>query len=84
MNRGTVYGAAPPRLHPRHVRDRQFATVSFGRRGLHPEEVRQFLHRVALELAALNQDVARLNDENIRLKRALRDWQSAQAQRRMS
>ncbi|NJP33419.1 DivIVA domain-containing protein [Micromonospora thermarum] len=84
MNRGTVYGGAPPRLHPRHVRDRQFSTVSFGRRGLDPQEVRQFLHRVALELAALNQDVARLNDENIRIKRALRDWQSAQAQRRMS
>ncbi|SBT38873.1 DivIVA domain-containing protein [Micromonospora narathiwatensis] len=84
MNRGTVYGSAPPRLHPRNVRDRHFSTVGFGRRGLDPQEVRHFLHRVALELASLHQDVARLNEENIRIKRALRDWQSAQAQRRQS
>ncbi|MEV6814189.1 DivIVA domain-containing protein [Micromonospora sp. NPDC051296] len=84
MNRGTVYGGAPPRLHPRQVRDRQFSTVSFGRRGLDPQEVRQFLHRVALELATLHQDVNRLSEENTRIKRALRDWQSSQAQRRLS
>ncbi|MDG4798878.1 DivIVA domain-containing protein [Micromonospora sp. WMMD1082] len=84
MNQGTVYTGRPPRLHPRHVRDRQFATVGFGRRGLDPQQVRQFLHRVAWELASLHQDVARLGDENVRIKRALRDWQSAQAQRRMS
>ncbi|MFF3869142.1 DivIVA domain-containing protein [Micromonospora sp. NPDC001898] len=82
MTRGTVYGGAPPlRLHPRHVRDRQFAAVGFGRRGLDPREVRRFLHRVALELAALNQDVTRLSEENARLKRALRDWQGTQARR---
>ena len=84
MNQGTVYTSRPPRLHPRHVRERQFATVGLGRRGLDPQEVRQFLHRVALELATLNQDMARLSDENTRIKRALRDWQSAQAQRRLS
>lgn len=84
MNRGTVYGSPPARLHPRNVRDRQFSTVGFGRRGLDPQEVRHFLHRVALELATLHQDAARLNEENIRIKRALRDWQSAQAQARQS
>ncbi|PZG10798.1 hypothetical protein C1I95_27730 [Micromonospora craterilacus] len=84
MNRGTVYGGAPPRLHPHTVRERQFPTVGFRRRGLDPQEVRRFLHRVALELATLQQDVARLNDENSRIKRALRDWQTAQTQRRMS
>ncbi|MEU8262451.1 DivIVA domain-containing protein [Micromonospora sp. NPDC048999] len=84
MNRGTVYGSTPPRLHPRNVRDRQFSSVGFGRRGLDPQEVRRFLHRVALELATLHQDVARLNEENMRIKRALRDWQSAQAQQRQS
>ncbi|MBX7268226.1 DivIVA domain-containing protein [Micromonospora sp. Llam7] len=84
MNRGTVYRSAPPRLHPRHVRDRQFSVVGFGRRGLDPQEVRHFLRRVALELATLHEDVARLNDENSRIKRALRDWQSTQARERLS
>ncbi|RIV39787.1 DivIVA domain-containing protein [Micromonospora radicis] len=83
MNRGTVYPSRPPRLHPRHVRERQFAVVGFGRRGLDPTEVRHFLHRVAVELATLQRDVVRLDEENSRLKRALRDWQSAQARRRM-
>ncbi|MGC4807466.1 DivIVA domain-containing protein [Micromonospora sp. DT233] len=84
MTRGTVYGGGTPpvRLHPRHVRDRQFSAVGFGRRGLDPREVRRFLHRVALELAALNQEVARLGEENARVKRALREWHSAQTQRR--
>ncbi|WP_433392052.1 DivIVA domain-containing protein [Micromonospora sp. KLBMP9576] len=82
MIRGTVYGSPPPpRLHPRHVRDRQFAAAGFGRRGLDPKEVRHFLHRVALELAALNQDVNRLSEENARVKRVLRDYRSAQARR---
>lgn len=81
MQSGTVYGGMQ-QLHPRLVRERNFSTVGLGRRGLNPQEVRHFLHRVSLELAALRQDVARLNDENTRLKRALRDWQSAQARRR--
>ncbi|MGN9895019.1 DivIVA domain-containing protein [Micromonospora sp. L31] len=85
MTRGTIYGGTlPARLHPTLVRDRQFAAAGFGRRGLDPQEVRRFLHRVALELATLHHDVARLSDENVRIKRALRDWQSAQAQRRQS
>ncbi|TCB92124.1 DivIVA domain-containing protein [Micromonospora zingiberis] len=82
MTRGNVYGSRPPRLHPSDVRDRQFPVVGFGRRGLDQEEVRQFLYRVARELAILYQDLARLDDENVRLKRALRDWQTAQARRR--
>ncbi|MFC7545887.1 DivIVA domain-containing protein [Plantactinospora sp. GCM10030261] len=74
--RGTVYGAdAPPRLHPRHVRNRQFRVTFIGRRGLDPREVRQFLRRVAYELAALNQELGRVVEENARLKRALRDRQ---------
>ncbi|GGM35663.1 hypothetical protein GCM10011608_20360 [Micromonospora sonchi] len=82
MSRGNVYGRRPERLFPREVRDWQFSVVGFGRRGLDEQEVRQFLHRVARELTILYQDLARLDDENIRLKRALRDWQAAHAQRR--
>ncbi|MEH1164405.1 DivIVA domain-containing protein [Micromonospora sp. CPCC 205539] len=80
MTRGTLYGGT--RLHPRHVRDRQFTTVGFGRRGLNPREVRRFLHRVALDLAALHHDLALLSEENARVKRALRTWQSAWSERR--
>lgn len=81
MRHGTVYGGTE-QLHPRLVRERKFTTVGLGRRGLDPQEVRHFLYRVAHELATLRQEVARLHDENTRIKRALRDWQSAQARRR--
>ncbi|WP_433131069.1 DivIVA domain-containing protein [Micromonospora sp. CA-240977] len=80
MIRGTLYDGS--RLHPRHVRDRQFATVGFGRRGLDPREVRRFLHRVALDLTVLHQDLALLGAENARVKRALRAWHSAGSERR--
>ncbi|MEU7587496.1 DivIVA domain-containing protein [Micromonospora sp. NPDC049230] len=75
MSRSTRYDGS--RLHPRHVRDRQFATVGFGRRGLDPAEVRRFLHRVALDLTVLHQDLALLSAENARVKRALRAWHGA-------
>ncbi|BCJ57631.1 DivIVA domain-containing protein [Micromonospora endophytica] len=83
MSRGNLYGRRPERLFPREVRDWRFSVVGFGRRGLHQQEVRQFLHRVARELAILYQDLARLDDENVRLKRALRDWQTSHAKRRI-
>ncbi|GAB3956830.1 DivIVA domain-containing protein [Micromonospora vulcania] len=75
MTRGTLHGAA--RLHPRQVRDRQFSTVGFGRRGLNPTEVRRFLHHVALDLTTLHHDLALLSEENARVKRALRAWRAA-------
>ncbi|WP_444950519.1 DivIVA domain-containing protein [Micromonospora ureilytica] len=80
MPRGTLYDGGG--LHPRHVRDRQFATVGFCRRGLNPAEVRRFLHRVALDLTALHHDLAQLSEENARMKRALRARQSAWSERR--
>ncbi len=82
LERGTVYRtASAARLHPRLVRERQFGRTGLGRRGLDPAEVRQFLHRVAFELAALHRDLDQVTEENVRIKRALRDWQSAQALR---
>ncbi|MGC5288814.1 DivIVA domain-containing protein [Micromonospora sp. DT231] len=80
MTRSSLYDGG--RLHPRHVRDRQFATVGFGRRGLDPAEVRRFLHRVALDLTVLHQDLALLSAENARVKRALRAWHGAGPERR--
>ncbi|SCL13759.1 DivIVA domain-containing protein [Micromonospora rhizosphaerae] len=55
------------------IRDRQFRNV---RRGLDPAEVHAFLHRVAGELAATRREQARTAEENVRIKRALRSWQS--------
>lgn len=71
---GGYYRAASyPSLSEGQVRDRQFPV---SRRGLDPEEVRTFLHRIANELTALRGELARTHDENIRIKNQLRDWQS--------
>ncbi|MFV2083545.1 DivIVA domain-containing protein [Micromonospora sp. LOL_021] len=64
-----------PRIHPGQVRDRRFREV---RRGLDPAEVYAFLHYVAEDLTALRDDLRRTDDENLRIKRALREWQSTQ------
>ncbi len=56
------------------VRDRQFRNV---RRGVDPIEVRLYLHRVANELAAARAELAASREENVRIKDALRDWQSS-------
>ena len=64
----------PPML-PSQVRDRRFREV---RRGLDPDEVYAFLHYVAEDLTALRDDLRRTHDENLRIKHALRDWQSGQ------
>lgn len=63
-------------LRPWQVRGRRFGTV---RRGLDPAEVDAFLERVADDLAELYAQIGRSRDETIRIKRALRDWQSRQA-----
>ncbi|MEV0157609.1 hypothetical protein AB0H57_28325 [Micromonospora sp. NPDC050686] len=46
------------------------------RRGLDPAEVHAFLHRVAAELAATKRELVLTAEENVRIKRALRSWQS--------
>ncbi|MFE9200775.1 DivIVA domain-containing protein [Micromonospora sp. NPDC007230] len=55
------------------IRARQFRNV---RRGLDPAEVHAFLHRVAGDLAAARRELALIQEENVRIKRALRSWQS--------
>ncbi|MFI7490345.1 cell division protein DivIVA [Micromonospora echinaurantiaca] len=74
---GQPYPAGHPgRLTPHEVRTREFAAC---RRGVDPLEVREFQARVADELAALNEAVRLLSQENDRIKRALRDWQTMHA-----
>ncbi len=63
-------------LGPWQVRGRRFSTA---RRGLHPEEVATFLDRVANDLARVYAELARSQEENRRVKDALRQWQSRQA-----
>ncbi|MFV2023001.1 DivIVA domain-containing protein, partial [Micromonospora sp. LOL_023] len=63
---------------PGLVRDRQFGDRV--RRGCDPTEVRAFLHLVADELTALRAELRSTQDENVRVKQALRDWQSEQFQ----
>ena len=83
-NAGThlYYGASVvrPSISPGLVRDRRFAVRT--RRGCDPTEVRAFLHLVADELTAVRAELAATRDENVRIKQALRDWQSQQFQAR--
>ncbi|MEU5909663.1 DivIVA domain-containing protein [Micromonospora sp. NPDC047527] len=63
-------------MTPHEVRTHDFAAC---RRGVDPDEVREFQARVADELAMLNEAVRLLSQENDRIKRALRDWQTLHA-----
>jgi len=63
-------------LQPWQVRGRRFTIT---RRGLDPDEVAAFLDRVAHDLDRLHSELAISNDENQRIKDALRRWQSRQA-----
>ncbi|MFV2083975.1 DivIVA domain-containing protein [Micromonospora sp. LOL_021] len=76
---GHLYGRpVRPSISPGLVRDRRFGDRV--RRGCDPTEVRTFLHLVADELTALRAELAATRDENMRVKQALRDWQSQQFQ----
>ncbi|MFY1594285.1 DivIVA domain-containing protein [Micromonospora sp. WMMD737] len=63
-------------MTPHEVRTREFAAR---RRGVDQVEVREFQARVADELAMLNETVRLLTQENDRIRRALRDWQTMHA-----
>ncbi|WP_331715307.1 DivIVA domain-containing protein [Micromonospora viridifaciens] len=66
-------------LRPWQIRERHF---NVRRRGLDPVEIRTFLHRVADELAVAQTALVAVQEENVRIKNALRAWQSAQAANR--
>ncbi|ROT31898.1 DivIVA domain-containing protein [Micromonospora sp. HM5-17] len=78
---GYYWSAARPPISGAQVRHRQF---NLARRGLDPAEVRAFLNQVANELVALRAELARTHDENVRIKNALRDWQSQVGSRMMA
>ncbi|OHX01931.1 DivIVA domain-containing protein [Micromonospora sp. WMMB235] len=74
---GRVYlTGLPSRLTPHEVRTHTFDTH---RRGVDPDRVREFQTMVADELTDLHRQVRLLAQENDRLKRALRDWQTMHA-----
>ncbi|MCI4063869.1 DivIVA domain-containing protein [Micromonospora sp. R77] len=71
---GTPLNRAP--LRPWQVRERCF---NVRRRGVDPVELRAFLHRVADELTVAQTALVAVQEENVRIKNALRAWQSAQS-----
>lgn len=74
---GQLYGTGhPARPTPHEVRTHAFDSR---RCGVDPNQVREFQALVADELNDLHQQVRLLNQENDRLKRALRDWQTMHA-----
>ncbi|WP_229405183.1 DivIVA domain-containing protein [Micromonospora sp. NBRC 110038] len=70
--------AAGRRLLPWQVRERRFRSAPLGRRGFDPQEVREFLERVAVELAAAHEALAQSRREASEVKLALcRLWSEA-------
>ncbi|MFI6233928.1 DivIVA domain-containing protein [Micromonospora sp. NPDC050784] len=69
-------------LRPWQVRERGFRPTPLGRRVLDPQEVREFLDRVAGDLAVVYDALAQSRRETDRVKDALRRWQSEQARAR--
>ncbi|XTZ15889.1 DivIVA domain-containing protein [Micromonospora echinospora] len=63
------------------VRRRRFRSVGLFRRGLDPADVREFLDRVADDLAELYDELNQSREETSRIKEALRRWQSEYAPR---
>lgn len=63
-------------LRPWQIRERCF---NVRRQGLDPVEIRAFLHRVADELTVAQTALVAVQEENVRIKNALRTWQSAQS-----
>lgn len=73
---GTPAPRGCPPLSPARIRDRRF---SVRRRGLDPTEIAAFLDRVADELAVAQIALAAVREESVRIRDALRTWQSTHA-----
>ncbi len=78
---GYYRSAACSPLRPWQVRERRFRPTRFGRRGLDPGEVHEFLDRVADDLAAVYDALGNSREETVRFRDALCRWQSEQARR---
>lgn len=75
----TQSGTTPVRpapLRPWQIRERCF---NLRRRGVDPAEIHAFLHRVADELTVAQTALVAAQEENVRIRRALRAWQGAQS-----
>jgi DivIVA domain-containing protein len=84
----TVEGPPPsarrpgPRLTPARVRSTQFPRAAVGRRGYSAEAVDQFVRRMAEEITTRDAAEANLRAQLDRVRRALKQWQSRQLERR--
>ncbi|SCF06516.1 DivIVA domain-containing protein [Micromonospora coriariae] len=78
----TYRSAAYTSLLPWQVRERRFSATGLGRRGLNPDDVYAFLDRVAVDMAAVYAALAESRLETVRIKNALRRWQTDQARAR--
>ncbi|MFG1649360.1 DivIVA domain-containing protein [Micromonospora sp. NPDC049275] len=81
-DRATYRSAAYTSLLPWQVRERRFAPVGVGHRGLNPDDVYAFLDRVAGDMAAVYAALAESRRENGRIKGALRRHQIDQTRAR--
>ncbi|MEU9828533.1 DivIVA domain-containing protein [Micromonospora chersina] len=78
----TAYrSSAYPWLLPWQVRERHFPPARLGRRGLDPDTVYAYLDRIAGDMLALYAEITKHRQETLRIKTALRRWQSEQASR---
>nr|MDT0658554.1 DivIVA domain-containing protein [Micromonospora sp. DSM 115978] len=74
---GTLYRSDGRALiTPQDIHDKCFSPTRFGRRGLEPTEVHDFLKLIEGEVAVLHSELAAAREEAGRLKNALREWQS--------
>ncbi|MEU7617325.1 DivIVA domain-containing protein [Micromonospora rifamycinica] len=76
------HSAVPRRLLPWQVRAWRFRPARFGRRGLGPQEVREFLDQVAGELAAAYDALRQSRRETGRVRIALCHLQAERAHAR--
>jgi DivIVA domain-containing protein len=70
------------RLTPARVRSVQFPRAAVGRRGYSAEAVDQFVRRMAEEITSRDAAEANLRAQLDRVRRALKQWQSRQLERR--
>jgi DivIVA domain-containing protein len=85
----TIADGPPPsarrpvvRMTPARLRATQFPRAAVGRRGYSAEAVDQFLRRMAEEITGRDAAEANLRAQLDRLRRALKQWQSRQLERR--
>ncbi|PZG21455.1 hypothetical protein C1I95_07265 [Micromonospora craterilacus] len=69
-------------LTPDQLAEVDLPWTRYGRRGYQTAEVDALLHRLVFELADRERRVAECRAENQRIKKALRTWQSDQANAR--